>query len=99
MIRVTRFCVQPFERAKSTVRPGEPQQFYSEGEALSFARRIESRVAGVLVVRVVGWPVQELWDRPSLIRKVGEVPIWALEDLAANSVNGANKGEIAFLRR
>lgn len=79
MFSVTRFCVQPFERRKAAIEPGEPQQFYNEGEALAFARRIEKRVAGVLVVRVRGWPVQGLWDRPEPIRAVGEVPRWVLE--------------------
>lgn len=74
MFRVTRFCVQPFERRRSVLRTAEPQQFYSEGEAMQFARVARRRCVGLVVLRVEGWPVQNLWDRPSLLLTVGEVP-------------------------
>lgn len=73
MFSVTRFCVQPFLAGKRGLRPGDPQQFYNEGEALAFGRTIRRRVAGFAVYRVTGWPVQNLWDKPQLVFKAGDV--------------------------
>lgn len=73
MFSVTRFCVQPFLTGQLGLMPGEPQQFYSEGEALAFGRVIRRRVAGFAIYRVTGWPVQNLWDKPKLVFKAGDV--------------------------
>lgn len=62
VFRVVRWCVKP-ER-------GEPAQFYSEEEALSAAERMRRRAGLVKVYRVEGWPVQDLWDRPRLVKRL-----------------------------
>lgn len=73
MFSVTRFCVQPFAAGKRGLSPCDPQQFYSEGEALAFGRRIRRRVAGFAVYRVTGWPALNVWDKPLLVFKVGDI--------------------------
>lgn len=74
MFKVTRFCVQPYERRKGGIEPGEAQRFHSRPEALSMAQRARRRLAGVEVWEVTGWPAYDLWDRPRLICREGEVP-------------------------
>jgi hypothetical protein len=64
VFKVVRFCVKP--------EKGEPLQFYTEGEALSVARRMRRRAGAVTVYRVEGWPVQDLWDRPRLVARFND---------------------------
>jgi hypothetical protein len=72
MFKVTRWCVQPFERRGGRVSPGEPLQFYTREEALRAARAARKRLAGVRVYEVTGWPVHDIWDRPRLLSAAGE---------------------------
>jgi hypothetical protein len=74
MFRVVRFCVQPYERRGARLAPGEARQFYSVSEALDAAERMRKRVAGAAVYEVAGWPVQDLWGKPKLLARFGEVP-------------------------
>lgn len=65
MLKVTRFCVLPYDRQG---RRGEALQFYTLDDAQAAALRMQKRCSRVDVYSVTGWPVQDLWDRP---RKVG----------------------------
>jgi hypothetical protein len=75
MLKVTRFCVQPYVRRSGRLEPGEAERFHHPESALRRARGMRRRVAGVAVYRVTGWPVQDLWGKPQLIAREGEVPM------------------------
>lgn len=69
MFKVTRFCVLPYVRRHGRLERGEPAQFYTEEDALRAASAMRKRVERVEVYAVVGWPVQDLWDRPRLVSR------------------------------
>lgn len=99
MFSVTRFCVQPFERRGGALELGEPQQFYSEGEAVAYAARALRRSAGALVVSVAGWPALNIWDRPCVVMKRGDVPGWAVDGLPTQRRLVAQESNVTPLRR
>lgn len=74
MFKVTRYCVQPYERRGERLQKGEALQFYVADDALSAARTMQKRVAGAAVYEVTGWPVQDLWGRPRLVARYGDTP-------------------------
>lgn len=71
MFKVTRFCVQPWERKGSGIIRGEAQVYYTRDEALRVASAARKRVARVDVYEVTGWPGQDLWGKPKLISREG----------------------------
>jgi hypothetical protein len=72
VLKIVRYCVQPYERKGKRLAKGEPLQFHGEHEALKAAQRMQRRVAGATVYEVTGWPVQDLWGKPRLLAKYGE---------------------------
>lgn len=68
MFKVTRFCVLPYERRGDHLVRGEVRQFYTREEAEALTNRLRRRLERVDFYEVTGWPVQDLWDRPRLIR-------------------------------
>jgi hypothetical protein len=68
MFKVTRFCVQPYERRNGRLMRGEPQQFARLEDAERERHRLARHRERVDLYEVTGWPVQDLWDRP---RRVG----------------------------
>lgn len=74
MFRVVRYSVQPYERRRGRLVPGDVAQFRERQDALRAAGLMRRRVAGVAVYEVSGWPVQDLWREPRMIHAAGELP-------------------------
>jgi hypothetical protein len=74
MARVTIYCVQPFWRSGQKLAHGELQEFGRERDARRAAERAGRREAGAIVYAVDGCPVFDVWSRPRLIAKHGDVP-------------------------
>lgn len=83
MFKVTRYCVQVFERERP---PDAARQFRDRDEALEAGRLAARRAAGVAIYEVTGEPVQDLWRCPNLIKKYGVVPLAALDQLRLEAV-------------
>lgn len=70
MFKVTRYCVQVFERERP---PDAARQFRDRNEALEVGRLAARRAAGVAVYEVTGEPVQDLWREPRMIAAFGSM--------------------------
>lgn len=71
MFKVTRYCVQVFERERP---PDAARQFRDKHEALEVGRLASRRAMGVLVYEVSGEPISDLWRDPILLAKFGRPP-------------------------
>ena len=71
MFKVTRYCVQVFERERP---PDAARQFRDRGAALFAGRLAARRALGVAVYEVEGEPVQDLWGEPKMIAQYGYLP-------------------------
>ena len=72
MFKVTRYCVQVFERARP---PDAARQFRDKGAAMLAGRLAARRALGVAIYEVEGEPVQDLWREPKLIARYGAPPL------------------------
>ena len=68
MFKVTRYCVQVFERERP---PDAARQFRDKSEAISVGRAAARRAEAVAVYEVTGEPVQDLWREPKMIAAYG----------------------------
>ncbi len=69
------FCVQTYWRT-SPVRfePGQFQQYGARDMAIAAAKRLALSRPGVMVFRVVGEPVADIWQPPQVIARFGDAP-------------------------
>lgn len=74
MFRIVRYSVQPYERRRGQLIPGDAALYREREDALRAATIMRRRVAGVAVYEVAGWPMQDLWREPRLIMRAGEAP-------------------------
>lgn len=75
MFKVTRFCVQAFERRGPVLVRGESREYSDEGAARRAGATMRRRSAGVALYSVTGEPVSGLWKEPQLLEALGEVPL------------------------
>lgn len=68
------YCVQSYWQDRRKLAQGELLQFERQAQALSRARRIARRAAGVLVYAVDCDVEIEWWGEPQFIAAEGEVP-------------------------
>lgn len=69
------FCVQTIWRASaSRYEPGQFQQFGTRQGAVEEGKRLARSRPGVIVFRVAGDPVADIWQAPEVIARFGDAP-------------------------
>lgn len=69
------FCVQTFWRPSSArVEPGQFHQFGSRLDAMEAAKKLARSRPGVMVFRVQGDPVADIWQSPQVVARFGDAP-------------------------
>jgi hypothetical protein len=74
MFEVIRYRVQTWRRRGDVLIPAGEQEFREEGAALALGAAVRNGADGVAIYRVQGWPVQDLWREPKLIKQYGMIP-------------------------
>lgn len=75
MATVTVYYVQPFWRAGPTkLARGDLRQYEVQRQALSAGEAAARRQGGALVFSMRGNPEFEFWEKPRLVKAIGEVP-------------------------
>lgn len=69
------FCVQTYWRAGSDrFEPGQFHQFGSRDCAMQAAKHLARSRPGVMVFKVAGEPVADIWQPPQVIARFGDAP-------------------------
>jgi hypothetical protein len=75
---LTVYCVQSFWRDRHKLSAGRLRQYRDRDVALTAARALRVRDAGVVVFSVRGNPEADYWEEPRLLATFGETPELAI---------------------
>jgi hypothetical protein len=74
MFEVVRYRVQTWRRKGEALIPAGEREFREESAALALGAAVRNTADGVAIYRIQGWPVQDLWREPRLIKCYGIIP-------------------------
>lgn len=75
MKAITVYCVQPFWQSGRRLAQGDLRQTDNQDRAWEMARSAARRNAGVILYSVTGNPEYDDWSEPTILARLGEVPV------------------------
>lgn len=74
-MQTTVFCVDTYWQARpGQMERGQRRQFGDREGAMGAARRMARSRPGVMVYKVSGDPVADIWQPPEIVARFGETP-------------------------
>lgn len=74
MAEKTIYCAQAFWRRMGRLCGGQVHHFSTKERAITGGEALFTGAHGVAVFSVTGYPDADLWDEPTMIQALGDVP-------------------------
>lgn len=74
MFKVVRYRVQAFRKTLAGLVPAGAQEFREEAAARTLGAALGKTADGLVVVRIEGEPMNDIWREPRVLASYGVVP-------------------------